>query len=357
VTGNSTTVIRGRALLGADLRGVEDAVIVLRGADIVAAGPATDIDGQPRAETVDARGTTLVPGFIDAHVHIGLAAPREVLRGGVTTVRDLGWPPNLIWDLVARSREAEFEGPQVIAAGQMLTASEGYPLNARWAPPGTGRPVRSPAEADEAVAEQAESGAVIIKVALNPPAGPVLNDTVLAAIVGAAHARGLRVTAHIHGLDELHKALGAEVDELAHMLMSPEEIPTDVIEVMVNRRVVIVPTLSVRFGRDRRVAITNLRRFVAAGGSVVYGTDLGNDGPRPGIDAREVGAMARAGMAPRDIVASATVTSARHLSLERTGTIDAGMRADIVALRGDPSVDVKALTRVEMVWREGRLVT
>jgi imidazolonepropionase-like amidohydrolase len=117
-----------------------------------------------------------------------------------------------------------------------------------------------------------------------------------------------------------------------------------------------VPTLSIRFGRDHPIAVDNLARFFSAGGNVIYGTDLGNDGPKPGIDRREVSAMNKAGMSPRDVIASATVSSARYLGLETRGVLAAGMDADIVAVDGDPLRDVTALTHVRMVWREGRRV-
>jgi imidazolonepropionase-like amidohydrolase len=239
----------------------------------------------------------------------------------------------------------------------MLTAPGGYPLAAGWAPQETGRPVADPAEASEAVVEQVERGAAVIKIALNPPAGPVLHEATLRAIVTAAHENGRRVTGHVHGLSELRKAVDAGVDELAHMLMSQERIPDSLLELMVRQDITVVPTLAVRFGRDRRKAIDNTRRFLAAGGRVVYGTDLGNAGPRPGIDPREVKAMTSAGMSPTEIIASATVESARYLGLERAGVLAPGMRADIVALQGDAVATAKALTRVVMVWRDGRLRT
>src|SRR2546426_904373 len=72
---------------------------------------------------------TLLPGFIDCHVHLGFFQPRAVLRGGVTTVRDLGWPLDVALD----------GGPDVLRAVQILTAPGGYPLRAGWAPKGTAR--------------------------------------------------------------------------------------------------------------------------------------------------------------------------------------------------------------------------
>jgi imidazolonepropionase-like amidohydrolase len=346
-----TIAIASRSiLLGSDLEPVAGTLVI----DTTIAAVETPISTLGGA--LDANQLTLLPGFIDAHVHIGCASPSEVLGGGVTTARDLGWPPELIWPVVDRSRRDDFDGPVLLAVGQMLTVREGYPTRAPWAPEGTGRAVASPDEARLAVEDAAASGACAVKVALNAQAGPTLSPELLRAIVEAAHARDLKVTGHVFGLDELHKALDAGMDELAHMLMSDEEIPISTIEQMVAAGMTIVPTLSCRFGGDRDRAIENLRRFVAAGGRVVYGTDLGNDGPRPGIDAREIDGMVRAGMTGRDIIASGTYGSASYLGLEDRGTIELGRRADVIGVAGDPLADPMALTDVRLVLRGGRLV-
>jgi imidazolonepropionase-like amidohydrolase len=353
--GGRVTAIRGAtALMGPDLRRVEDAVILIERDEISGAGRGGEVTIPPGAEIVDARGLTILPGFIDAHVHIAFADPSEVVSNGVTTARDLAWVPDEIWPLVRRSRADDFNGPLLVAAGQMLTAEGGYPTRASWAARGTERIVSDPHDAASAVDEQVDNGAIIIKVALNRDAGPTLQPDTLRAIVNAAHDRGLRVTGHVTGIDELRKALDAGLDELAHVPMSSERIPDRMIDDMVEGDMTVVPTLSIRFARDQEVAIDNLRRFFAAGGRVVYGTDLGNEGPAPGIDLREIQAMGRAGMSERDIIASATVAAARYMSLDDTGVLTPGRDADIIAVRGDPLADIGALTDVQMVWRGGR---
>ena len=345
----------GTVLAGAELRPLRDGVVVIEEGKITGLGRAEEVSIPPGARRIDTRGLTVFPGFIDAHVHIGFYPPTEVVAGGVTTVRDLAWPPELIFPLVESSAADDYQGPTILAAGPMITVPGGYPETAGWAPPGTGAPVSSAEEARSAVAAAAERGASVIKVALNPPAGPTLPLDLLEEIVTAAHERDLKVTAHIYGLDELRKAITAGVDELAHMLMSPEAIPDEMLQQMVEQDMAIVPTLSVRYGLDRRGAIDNLRRFIAGGGRVVYGTDLGNAGPAPGIDRKETKAMAKAGMSATDIVRSATVESASWLGLNGVGVLEAGSDADIVAVRGDLK-DARSLTGVELVVRRGRVV-
>jgi imidazolonepropionase-like amidohydrolase len=345
------------ALAGDDLRAIDDAAVVVDGDTIAAVGRGSEIGVPDAAVTVDATGLTLVPGFIDAHVHIGFADPHAVLSGGVTTVRDLAWPPGEIWPLVAASAQSTFDGPQILAAGQMLTTQGGYPTRAEWAPAGTGRVVDGVHDAPTAVADQAEAGASVIKVALNAEAGPTLDAKVLTAIVDAAHERGLKVTGHVFGLAELRKALLAGMDELAHTLMSPEHVPDAIVTEMVESCMTVVPTLSIFFDEAQDIAIANTRRFVEAGGRVVYGTDLGNAGPGPGIDAREIDALQRAGLSGMDIIKAATVTASSWLGIGDRGSIASGKVADLVAVGGDPRTNSRSLTNVRMVWRSGRLVS
>ena len=353
----SVIVVRaGRALLGDRLNEIEDAAIVVAGDRVSAAGRAEDVEVPHAAHEIDARHLTLIPGFIDAHVHIGLANPAAVAAGGVTTVRDLGWPPDAIWPLVRASRSETFAGPRVLAAGQMLTVEDGYPMRAAWAPAGTGRALADPADARRAVAEQAAAGACVVKVALNPEAGPSPPADLVRAVVAAAAEHGLRVTGHVYGLAELDKAIACGLNELAHMLMSPEEIPRPTLDRMAAAKMTIVPTLSCRFGADRETAIANLERFIAAGGRVVYGTDLGNEGPRPGIEPSEIAGMAAAGMTAVDIVRSATVDAASWIGVNDTGAIAAGRSADLIGLAGAPLEDARDLACVEMVWRAGRRI-
>jgi imidazolonepropionase-like amidohydrolase len=344
-----------RALVGEDLEVASNAVVVIDGASIVAAGSCDTLEPPAGARVERWDGVTLVPGFIDLHVHIGLADAAAVLAGGITAARDLAWPPERIWPLVEESRRPGFAGPLLFAAGQMLTAPGGYPTRAAWAPPGTGLEVGSPAAAEDAVARQAEAGACVIKIALNPVAGPVLDDPTLEAIVAAAHRRGLRVTGHVYGVDQLRRALSAGVDELAHMLMSQEHIPDDLIARMVAAGTTIVTTLSIRTQLDLEIAVDNTRRFAASGGLVLYGTDLGNAGPRPGIDRREVAALARAGLSPLQVIRSATIAAASYLGYDG-GALAPGRRADVVALGGEPHKHHAHLCAVKAVWRAGERV-
>jgi imidazolonepropionase-like amidohydrolase len=317
--------------------------VVLDGSRLAFAGPAWEA---PPADEELRGDWFLLPGVVDHHVHIGLADPQAVLRGGVAFVRDLAWPPEDIFPLVDISQATDFDGPAIAAAGPMLTAPGGYPSRAGWCPPGGWMDVAGPDEAAVAVARVAAQDPAVIKVALNAEAGPTLSDASLVAVCDAAHARGLAVTAHVQGPGQTERALGAGVDELAHCPWT-ERLSDEVIGALA-RRVAVVSTLDIHsYGRDTpelRTALDNLRRFAAAGGRVRYGTDLGNGPIPPGIHTREVGHLVEAGLTPEEVVRAMTLAPLRE-----------GGEGDVVGVQGDPFQDPAALGRVRLVIRAGRV--
>jgi enamidase len=344
-------IVGATVLEGSSLRPVEDATVIIEGGRIASIGASIQIPSD--AYVYDAIGTTVLPGFIDAHVHIGFAQPVDVLRRGVTTVRDLAWPPADIFPLARMSREHGFTGPLILCAGPMITTPGGYPTGAGWAPRGTALEVRDTEGARAEVREIAANGAAVVKVALNAAAGPTLPFEILSAIVDEAHRLSLKVTAHVFGLAELDKGLAAGIDEIAHMLMSSQRIPDEMMDRMVASEMTVIPTMSIFFGRGRKIAIANLARFVERGGRVVYGTDLGNAGPEPGIDEREITAMAAAGLSPREVIFAGTVGAAQWLGLNNKGRLEVGLDADLIVVDGDPLTNIKDLTRIRHVVREG----
>lgn len=291
----------------------------------------------------------LMPGAADRHVHIGLADPGAVLLGGVTAVRDLAWPPDVIFPLADASELPTFNGPLIRAAGPMMTAPGGYPTADRWAPPGTGLEIRGAEEAATSVERLADRGAAAIKVSLNAEAGPTPTDGELAAIVQAAGERGLPVTAHVQGVGQAERALGAGVNEFAHCPWS-ERLSESVLEAAA-KAVRIVSTLDIwSFGNvtpELRIAADNMARFRAAGGTVVYGTDLGNGAIPPGIDVREV-------LLLRETVG---MTADEILEALVAGPLESGGPADLIALARDPREDLTALGDLKLVIRAGRVVT
>jgi imidazolonepropionase-like amidohydrolase len=314
---------------------------VVEGSRVNFVGPAWQSPEADRELTGD---WFLIPGVVDHHVHIGLSEPRTVLRGGVTTVRDLAWPPEDIFPLSDISQATDFDGPVILAAGPMLTGPGGYPSQAGWCPDGGWIELREPDHVDGVVGAIAAQDPAVIKVSLNAEAGPTPSDAALVAVCDTAHARGLTVTAHVQGAGQTERALGAGVDELAHCPWT-ERLPDDLVAA-VARRMEIVGTLDIHsYGRATRelsTAIDNLRRFAANGGRVRYGTDLGNGPIPPGIHGGEARHLAAAGFSADDILRSMTRTPLAE-----------GADADLVGLRGDPFEDLDAFDRVGLVVRRG----
>ncbi|WP_216609983.1 amidohydrolase family protein [Cellulosimicrobium protaetiae] len=325
-------------------------------------------------------GGTWLPPLVDAHVHLGLVDPVAVRRGGIAVVHDLGWVPD-----VARRWPGTPGFPEVAFAGAFLTAPGGYPSDRSWAPTGSVEEVATPDEAVAAVDRQVAAGASFVKVALHSDAGPVPDDVTLAALVGHAHARGRDVVAHVEGQGMAARAFEAGVDRFAHAPFS-EHLRDDLLRAMARPRasarprpdsprpdaehdparrrtrpggrkepdndphvvfggagVSWVSTLDVHgWGSPRAeqgVAVDNVRRFVALGGTVVYGTDLGN-GPLPlGVNPRELRALAAAGLDAHDLVAALTRDApAGRRTPARAPHVETGRRNAALAtwVPGDP---------------------
>lgn len=256
-----------------------------------------------RSRAVDG---VLLPGLVDHHVHAELVDLAGLPERGVCEVRDLGASPDWIFPLIAGSvRSATL--PRLTSTGPFLTAPDGYPVGRAWASAGMCRVLRTEQDATSAVRELAARGASAIKVALNADAGPTLSDRLLAAVVAAAHRAGLAVIAHAEGVGQPERALGAGVDVLAHAPFTHRLDQASITGFAASTR--WISTLDIHgWGADttaRRVALDNLRRFQAAGGQVRYGTDLGN-GPLPrGVNERELGALAEAGLSPAAVLGAA----------------------------------------------------
>jgi imidazolonepropionase-like amidohydrolase len=344
-----TLAVVGAAVFdGSGRAPVAGRTVVVAGGRIERVGAAAEVVPPAGALVVDGAGATLLPGLVDLHVHLGFSSAARVLAGGVTTVRDLGWPAGRL--AVLREEAADpRRSPRLLAAGQIVTVPGGYPTRAAWAPPGTARPVDGAAEAAAAVADLAAAGAAVIKVALDDRVGPTLPAPVLAAVVEAAAGHGLGVTAHVGGAAEAAKALAAGVGELAHWPFDPAGLPDPLVDALAEATVA-VPTLHIDPSAARRAGV---RRFVARGGRVLYGTDLGNQGPPPGVDVRELRLLVEAGLEPGQALAAATSRAAAHLGLDDRGRVEPGARADLLLVDGDPLADLANLERVRLVTRDG----
>lgn len=242
---------------------------------------------------------TLFPLFGDAHVHLGLIEPALLPAGGIGRVVDLGWStPEL------QNWATSIPGLEVSYAGNFLAAEGGYPSDRSWAPSDATVFVE---DASVAVASQVASGSSAIKITLNAVAGPVHCDETLAELVAAAEAASLPAVIHAEGAGQAERAIRSGKVVLAHTPFS-EVLSDELISYAAQHNLGWMSTLDIHgYGdhtADFEIAVENLRRLVDAGGTVFYGTDLGN-GPLPlGINARELAALELSGMSQEQIVLS-----------------------------------------------------
>jgi imidazolonepropionase-like amidohydrolase len=403
-----TTVIHAGTLLaspGEQPR--RNATIVVRGNRITEVRDGfVDIAG---ARVVDLRTSTVMPGFIDMHVHMrGLddrlqarlqAAQRDyeddaytaqlnarkTLLAGFTTVRDLGNNPRLIFSLRDAINAGMFAGPTIVAAGQGISVTGGHSdprngLNRDLYHVESERVINTcngPADCRRAVRDQIGLGAEVIKIAatggvLSNVAGG-LNQQMLpdemTAIVETARSFGRRVAAHAHGVDGINAALKAGVHSIEHGTFTNDEtfrlyrqtgayfVPT-----------MIAPAAAVADGERGALTPAQFEKAKEAAGNVqrsmaravrekvniAFGTDSGVS--RHGDNAQEFALMVGAGMSPMAAIRAATINAATLLGkLDRIGTIEAGKDADIVAVQGDPLRNIRLLENVQFVMRQGRV--
>lgn len=380
----AVALVNGTLINGTGSAPVLDAVLIIQDSRIVEAGPRADIDIPAGAQIIDVAGATILPGFFNTHVHDGFdqAYLTSWVQAGVTTIRDLGihtvnWPEDELppnpaeTDSLTRLlikgfavRDITRQNPQyarLVSAGPFINVPEGYG--------GVVYPVSSPEEARRAVDTLAGLGADSIKTALDDGSVkgetlPVLTPKEFAALVEAAHEHDLRVSLHIMRSDPLPMAIDAGVDEIVHMAVDP--LPDDLIAQAVEHGVVWVPTLELWAGVSKahgvtfkQITVDNVRRFVAAGGTIALGTDFhGYFTPfDEGMPITEIELLQEAGLTPMQIIVAATQQAARICDLDHElGTLEAGKIADILVVDGDPLEDMHALLNVRLVMRDGVIV-
>jgi imidazolonepropionase-like amidohydrolase len=370
------------------------------------AADALEEAGEAKVEVIDQRARFVLPGLIDAHVHLasdpaGDARRRRVqeseadaalraahharrtLAAGFTTVRDLGSPGDAVLALRDAIRAGTAEGPRVVAAGQPLTPSGGHSdpsLGLRddlAPPPGVEQGVCDGADAcRRAVRLAVKRGADWIKLTatggvLSTPASGLEQeflDDEIAAIVENAHQLGRRVSAHAHGARGAEASVRAGVDSIEHGSFLDDAT----IREMATRGVFLVPTLAAaraveeltRTGgplpsgvaekalRVAPAAFDAARRAHAAGVRIALGTDAGI-APHA-ENARGIAYLVEVGLTPAQALAAATTTAADLLGMSADlGALEPGKLADAIAVDGNPLVDVGALRGVAFVMQAG----
>lgn len=380
--------------------------IIVRGDTIeaVVAGfsPATDSDS-----IIDLKGTTVLPGLIDMHVHLegetrkgeeldmftlneadiafrSVVFAERTLRAGFTTVRDLGGS-GVNTALRNAIDQGLVQGPRIFSAGKAIATTGGHadPTNSfrkdLMGDPGPAEGVvNGPDEARKAVRQRYKDGADLIKITATggvlslarDGSGPQFTDEELKAIIETARDYGMHTAAHAHGAEGMKRAVLAGITTIEHGTNMTEEI----MDLMIKMGTYYVPTISAgKFVAEKarepgyfhplvvpkaleigpRIQSTFGKAY-KRGVKIAFGTDSGVS-PH-GANAKEFGFMVEAGMPPLEAIRAATLTNATILGMsDRIGSIEPGKKADIIAVSGNPLIDVRVLESVVFVMKDGRI--
>ncbi|MFI5021396.1 MAG: amidohydrolase family protein [Alphaproteobacteria bacterium] len=401
-------LLHGRVIDGLGAPPIEDGYVELEGARIAALGPMSALPRESGVPSVDVGGRTLMPGLIDCHAHLVYSGFRsleevdrctvetaainaalnagKVLAAGYTTVRDVGTIANVAVAVRDAVRQGKLPGPRIVASGQIIspTGGLGDTLPPHWERKwgGLGILVDGADAIRKVVRQQIRNGVDNIKLAASGvEVGPyahswmtTFSEEEVRVAIEEAHRWGRSVAIHAQSYDAVKFALRAGVDTVEHGTRMDEEA----IALFKRSPSILVPTLCTLFSvlelgdkldllpKQREEMAVNeplwlasVERAHAAGIPIAAGGDLGNRFPH-GTNARELEYLVRAGLSPREAIQAATGTAARALKLDKlTGALEAGRRADVLVLDGDPLADVRLLQepeRLALVLKDGRAV-
>ena len=402
-----TTVVKAARMFGGTSDSItRNAVIVIDGKRIAAISPASL---PPNARIIDLGDVTLMPGFIDSHVHLTAESgdnwyldyfqgimrqpaeqallattyARKTIDAGFTTVRNVGASDYVDVGLRNAINNGWVVGPRMLVAIYAIGATGGHgdgdPI-----PPARGFQQYGPmqgvcngvGECRAAVRYQIKYGADVIKfmpsggvLSLSDPVdAPELSQDEMNAIVEEAHHWGRKVAAHCHGDSAAKMAIQAGVDSIEHgSFMKPETLA-----MMHDKGTYLVPTLLAGewtggradkfppvIAAKARAALAArsemFRNALRAGVKIAFGTDSAVS-PH-GMNGKEFALMTGLGMSPAAALRSATSVAAALLGVDdRLGTIATGKLADIIAVPGNPLDDIHQTENVVFVMKEGQVV-
>lgn len=311
------------------------------------------------AKQVDYGGAVLLPGFIDAHVHLNGTASLEQLRQyGVTTALDMGtFPYSTVKALQSLKGLPDIRGSGAAATvnGTFLARSHAFPTDSF---------VNSPADAVTFVSNRVSEGSDYIKLIVDP-LGPDMPS--IQAIVAAAHQYGKKVVSHAPSYNDVSIAEAGGIDIITHVPLDQALNNTSVAGLISAGRQ-SVPTLAMMQAIANNAhlpsaaysqANNSVNAIYGGGVPIMTGTDSNN---RPFVAVHplfgesihdEMELMVAAGMSNIDVLNAATKNPARYFGLSDRGVIMEGLRADLVLISGNPLQDIRATRQILKVWCGG----
>jgi len=377
-----------------------DWVVLVRGNKIEAAGSMT-FKLPANTRVIELKGMTLLPGLIEGHSHLFLhpynetkwddqvlkepraertaravAHAKATLMAGFTTVRDLG-TEGALYDDVGLKHAIEkgiVPGPRMIVATRAIVTKGSYgpkSYNPDIDLPQGAAEVSGPEELNREVRTQIGKGADVIKMyadyrwGLDKEAHPTFNESDFALAVSIAKSSGRPVVAHATSAEGMRRAIMGGVTTIEHGDNGTEEV----FKLMKEKRIALCPTLAAtdatsqyggwKKGTDPEPARVTQKRnsfqlALRVGVIICMGGDVGVFAH--GDNAREMEMMVEYGMKPLDVLRSATSVNADVFGYSTTiGRIQKGLFADIIAVEGDPSVEIKDIRKVKMVMKDGKI--
>jgi imidazolonepropionase-like amidohydrolase/predicted enzyme related to lactoylglutathione lyase len=370
---------------------VKDAATVVIAADRIQS-VSTENPELKAVKKIDARGRTLMPGLIDTHVHFfGLTAQgqaafraqiktlaptymKDFIQHGVTTVKSMADPLDLILELRTMVNDGKIPGPRILLVGPCFTAPGGHPAvtlgrDDPWMRSEIAIEVDDEDTARKEVRRLAEKGVDAIKAAVEAGQGtgmpdklPRLSANVLRAIVDEAHKHKLRATVHTHREQDVTDAAEAGADGVEHGVWDSKLSDNRIADLLLKRNVNYTPTLWIssmdKESESFEIAKQNLKILSDKGVRISLGTDTLCSMPSPGLNTiQEMEFMAQAGLTPEKIISAGTRNAAEHLGLlDDLGTIEPGKIADLIIVNGDPLKDISSLHQVQIVIKAGHVV-
>jgi len=386
---------------------VQNGVVIVEGGKIKAAGSGLSIPAGARV--IDLGDATLLPGFIDAHVHItgesgdnwyvdainslrqtvpeqsirATVLARKTLDAGFTSVRSVGAGDWIDMGLRAAVDAGVVPGPRIVTAGHSLGArgghcdSGGFPYMAFGKEPGIAEGIASGADQfRDAVRIQHKYGANAIKVCATGGVlslgdavdSPQLTQGEMDALVEESHRLGLKAAAHAHGAEGAKVAIRAGIDSIEHGSFLDDEA----LRMMKEKGTYLVPTLMAgEYAGGRRATrqyppeiaakakaalearSASFKKALSMGVKIAFGTDSGVS-PH-GRNAEEYALMVEHGMSPGAALLTGPA-AAKLLGIDMvTGTIEVGKSADLVAVQGDVLADIKTTEKPIFVMRDGKV--